>query len=41
MGRVEPIEYSGFDKLSEMFYAEVHALWRVEDEEDAGSDQSQ
>jgi Family of unknown function (DUF6516) len=34
MGKVEPIDYTTFESLSRRFVKEVHALWRIEDEED-------
>jgi len=33
MGRVEPIDFAGYPALVERFLAEVHELWRIEDEE--------
>ena len=33
IGRVEPIEFAGYPALVERFVAEVHELWRIEDEE--------
>ncbi|MDE3187335.1 MAG: transcriptional regulator [Acidobacteriota bacterium] len=33
MGKVEPVEFISYSALVERFIAEVHQLWRVEDEE--------
>jgi hypothetical protein len=34
MGKVGPIEYTTYDEHVKRFIAEVHKLWRIEDEED-------
>jgi hypothetical protein len=34
MGKVEPIEFTTYAAHLERFIEEVHALWRIEDEED-------
>jgi hypothetical protein len=34
MGEVEAIEFTTFAALVERFIGEVHALWRIEDEEE-------
>ncbi len=34
MGKVEPIDYTTYEAHVRRFIKEVHALWRVEDEED-------
>jgi hypothetical protein len=34
MGAVEASDFHGYDALADRFYAEVHKLWRQEDEED-------
>jgi hypothetical protein len=36
MGKVESVEFTTFEALSERFIEEVHELWRREDEEDQG-----
>ncbi|HUX27910.1 MAG TPA: DUF6516 family protein [Terracidiphilus sp.] len=33
MGQVEAIDFSTYSDLAERFIAEVHELWRIEDEE--------
>ncbi len=33
MGKVEPATFSTYAALAEKFIAEVHELWRIEDEE--------
>ena len=34
MGKVEPIDYTTYEAHLKRFIEEVHALWRIEDEED-------
>lgn len=34
MGSIEPVEFTTYTALVEQFIAEVHELWRIEDEED-------
>jgi hypothetical protein len=34
MGKVEAIEFTTYAALVERFIGEVHALWRIEDEEE-------
>ena len=34
MGKVEAVKFSTYPALVERFVAEVHELWRMEDEED-------
>ena len=34
MGRVEPVAFTTYAALAERFIAEVHELWRIEDEEE-------
>lgn len=34
MGRVEAVNFTTYAALSKRFMDEVHALWRIEDEED-------
>jgi hypothetical protein len=34
MGKVKPIRFSTYAALAERFLAEVHELWRIEDEEE-------
>ncbi|MGD0348305.1 MAG: hypothetical protein ABSA85_16195 [Terracidiphilus sp.] len=34
MGKVEAVKFSTYPALVERFIAEVHELWRIEDEED-------
>jgi hypothetical protein len=34
MGKVEAVEYSSYPAQLKRFIKEVHALWRIEDEED-------
>lgn len=34
MGKVEAVDFTSFDELSDHFIKEVHELWRIEDEED-------
>jgi hypothetical protein len=34
MGKVEPIDYTTYEAHVKRFIKEVHALWRIEDEED-------
>ncbi|HRJ17620.1 MAG TPA: DUF6516 family protein [Bryobacteraceae bacterium] len=34
VGRVEPVEFDDYAALSRRFQAEVHELWRLEDEEE-------
>ena len=33
MGEIEPVTFSTYSALVERFIAEVHELWRIEDEE--------
>lgn len=33
MGKVEPVKFSTYAALVDKFIAEVHELWRIEDEE--------
>ena len=34
LGEVAPIEFTNYEALAEQFIAEVHELWRIEDEEE-------
>ena len=34
MGKAEAVKFSTYSALVERFIAEVHELWRIEDEED-------
>jgi len=34
LGEVTPIEFTNYEALAEQFIAEVHELWRIEDEEE-------
>ncbi len=34
MGQVEAVNFTTYEDLSKRFVKEVHALWRIEDEED-------
>ncbi len=36
MGKVEPIAFTTYEGLLDRFIAEVHELWRIEDEEEQG-----
>lgn len=36
MGQVEPVEFTSYTELARRFIAEVHELWRIEDEEHKG-----
>jgi len=35
MGKIEKIEFAGYEMLVDRFEAEVHALWRSEDEQES------
>jgi hypothetical protein len=34
MGKIEAVEFTTYAAVVERFIAEVHELWRIEDEED-------
>ena len=36
MGKFEPVEFTSYAELARRFIAEVHELWRIEDEEHKG-----
>ncbi len=40
MGEVTPIEFTSYEALVDQFIAEVHELWRIEDEEEHGQHQN-
>lgn len=34
MGQVEPVAFTGYERLARRFYEELHEQWRLEDEQE-------